>query len=317
MDVLSGAIAAMRTGRPHFARVRQPVVFGRRLAPVDGAGFHAVVQGSCWLIPPDRPPIPLRAGDVAFLPRGSGHGLADTPFTPLADPRPSCGGVSAPVAPDRADGSGAGAVLMCGAYMLDRSRSHPLLGELPEVVHLPAGSDRYPALQATVALLAGELERPGPGAEAVVPSLLDTLLLYLLRAWFTEQADQRVATGWAAALHDPQVAAALRAIHADPGRQWTVEGLGQRAGLSRAAFARRFTGLVGQPPLTYLTWWRMTTAAGFLLRSDAPLSAIARRIGYTSEFAFATAFKRAYGMAPGTYRRRRPTPSGTQRRHRA
>src|SRR6266545_3835332 len=215
VDVLSGAIAAMRTGRPHFARVRQPVVFGRRLAPVDGAGFHA--------------------GDVAFLPRGSGHGLADTPFTPLADPRPSCGGVSAPVAPDRADGSGAGAVLMCGAYMLDRSRSHPLLGELPEVVHLPAGSGRYPALQATVALLAGELERPGPGAEAVVPSLLDTLLLYLLRAWFTEQADQRVATGWAAALHDPQVAAALRAIHADPGRQWTVEGLGQRAGLSRAA----------------------------------------------------------------------------------
>ena len=116
-------------------------------------------------------------------------------------------------------------------------------------------------------------------------------------------------------LHDPQIAAALRAIHADPARQWTVEELGQRAGLSRAAFARRFTGLVGQPPLTYLTWWRMTTAAGFLLRSDAPLSAVARRIGYTSEFAFATAFKRAYGMAPGTYRRRRPSPPDVRRRH--
>jgi len=297
VDVLSDAMAAMRTGRSHAARVRQPAVFGRILAPVDGAGFHAVLEGTCWLIPPDGAPIALRAGDVAFLPRGCGHGLTDAPSTPLAD---------GPAVADRSNGSGAAIVTLCGAYLLDRSRSHPLLDELPEVIHVSARNARHSAIRAAVDLLSDELERPGPGADAVVPSLLDMLFLYMLRAWCTEQANRGTAGGWPAALHDPQVSAALRAIHTFPGRPWTVEELGQRAGLSRAAFARRFTRLVGQPPLTYLTWWRMTTAARRLRESNAPLSAVARRIGYTSEFAFANAFKRAYGIAPGTYRRQRP-----------
>jgi AraC-like DNA-binding protein len=193
--------------------------------------------------------------------------------------------------------------MLCGAYLLDRSRSHPLLGELPDIVHLPARVGSHPALRATVNLLGGELERPHPGADAAVPALLDLLLLYILRAWFDEQADHRTASGWAAALHDPAVAAALRAIHGDPGRPWTIEDLGRHAGLSRAAFARRFTTLVGQPPLAYLTWWRMTIAARLLRDSDAPLSAIARKVGYTSEFALAHAFKREHGLPPGGYRR--------------
>ncbi|MDG4863395.1 helix-turn-helix transcriptional regulator, partial [Streptomyces sp. T-3] len=89
-----------------------------------------------------------------------------------------------------------------------------------------------------------------------------------------------------------------------PARPWTVEDLGARAGLSRAAFARRFTALVGQPPLAYLTWWRMTTAGRLLREADAPLRTVAEQAGYTSEFAFAKAFKREYGMAPGQYRKR-------------
>jgi AraC-like DNA-binding protein len=110
------------------------------------------------------------------------------------------------------------------------------------------------------------------------------------------------ATGWAAALHDPPTIAALRAMHRDPARPWTVATLAAEAGLSRAPFARRFTALLGQPPLTYLTWWRMTTAARLLQRSDAPLRAGAARIGYASESAFANTFKRQYGTAPGRYR---------------
>jgi AraC-like DNA-binding protein len=136
-----------------------------------------------------------------------------------------------------------------------------------------------------------------------VPALLDMLLLYILRAWLDERPHHGSATGWAAALGDPAVSAALQEIHNDPARPWTVEGLGARAGLSRAAFARRFTALVGRPPLAYLTWWRMTTAARLLRRSDAPLHVVAEQVGYSSEFAFANAFKREYGIAPGRYRR--------------
>jgi AraC-like DNA-binding protein len=108
--------------------------------------------------------------------------------------------------------------------------------------------------------------------------------------------------GWPAALRDTSVAAALGAIHGSPARPWTVAELGSLAGLSRAAFARRFTALVGQPPLAYLTWWRMTLAARDLRDGSEPLSAIAKKAGCTSEYAFAHAFKRQRGIAPGHYR---------------
>jgi AraC-like DNA-binding protein len=309
VDVLSDAVTSMRTGRPHSARVWWPATFGRRFPLVQAAGFHVVLQGSCWLIPSDGAPITFGVGDVAFLPRGSAHGLADSPSTPLTDaPAPAFAdgrtdNGDPPTGRGPASGAGQATVMLCGAYLLDRSRSHPLLGELPDIVHLPARVGSHPALRAAVNLLGGELQRPHPGADAAVPALLDLLLLYILRAWFDEQADQSIASGWAAALRDPAVAAALRAIHGDPGQPWTIEELGRHAGLSRAALARRFTTLVGQPPLTYLTWWRMTLAARLLRNSDAPLSAVARQVGYTSEFAFAHAFKREYRMPPGGYRR--------------
>jgi AraC-like DNA-binding protein len=154
-----------------------------------------------------------------------------------------------------------------------------------------------------VDLLAGELLHPRPGSDAVVRALLDMLLLYLLRAWYADRPGQDSVTGWIAALNDPAVSAALHCIHHEPARLWTVESLAGQAGLSRAAFSRRFTALVGQPPLTYLTWWRMTVATRLLHDSTNPLSTIAARVGYGSEYAFAHAFKRHIGIAPGRYRR--------------
>jgi AraC-like DNA-binding protein len=314
VDVLSDAVTAMRTGQPHSARVRRPASFGRRFPPVDGAGFHIVLQGSCWLFPSDGAPIALGVGDVAFLPRGGAHGLADSLSTPLVDTPATSLAEIRPVPDDDAlrtgqhlaNSPGAATVMLCGAYLLDRSRAHPLLSDLPEVIHLPARVGRHPGLRAAVDLLGGELEQPQPGVDAMVPALLEVLLLHILRAWFDEPSAHVAATGWAAALRDPAVAAGLRAIHGDHGRAWTVEELAARAGLSRAAFARRFATLVGQPPQTYLTWWRMTLAARLLRDGDAPLATVARKVGYTSEFAFAHAFKREYGLAPGGFRRSAP-----------
>jgi AraC-like DNA-binding protein len=175
--------------------------------------------------------------------------------------------------------------------------------QLPELIHLRTGEGRNPQLTSAVELLRTEMDGPRIGSSGIVPALIDSLLLYIVRAWMDEFP--RRAPGWAGALRDPSIAPALAAIHADPANGWTVESLASRAGLSRAAFARKFHIMVGEPPLTYLTRWRMTTAARLLRESDAPLAAIAARTGYRSEFAFAKAFKREYGQAPGGYRRGR------------
>lgn len=312
MDVLSDVIAAMRIGRPHSARIEHHGPFAGRLpTTIPGAGFHVALQGTCWLVPPDSAPIPLHPGDVAFLRHGSEIGIADHPSTPMADaPIPTLVGMSVrrneqPAAIPRNSPSGAAAptVMLCGAYFLDESRPHPLLQDLPEIIHLPARQGHRPELRSAIELLNGELEQPREGADAIVRALLDMLLLYILRTWQDAQGSHARTTGWTAALRDPATASALQAIHADPSRQWTVEELAAHAGLSRPALARRFTALLGQPPLNYLTWWRMTIAARLLRESDAPLLTVAKNVGYTSEFAFANAFKRAHGTAPGRYRR--------------
>ncbi|MET9653076.1 AraC family transcriptional regulator [Streptomyces sp. NPDC006460] len=302
MDVLSDAVAAMRTGRPHSSRTVRFAPWGIRFPASRGAGFHVVLQGEAWLLPPDAaPPVRLGPGDVVLLAHGTGHALADRPDTPPTDVAPRPDG-SWPTPPDRGPVGARETLLLCGAYQLSRVRAHPLLTELPSYVHLPARAGAHPRLRAAVDLLGAELAEPQPGTDAVVPALLDTLLLYLLRTWWlTERPDR--ATGWSGALGDPAVAAALKAIHRDPARPWTVGELGAEGGLSRAAFARRFTALVGRPPLAYLTWWRLTTAGWLLRTDDLPLRVVAGRAGYSSEFAFAKAFKREYGMAPGRYRR--------------
>ncbi|MGJ6966504.1 AraC family transcriptional regulator [Streptosporangium sp. G11] len=309
MDVLSDVIAVMRTGQPRSARVAWHAPWAQRFAPMPGAaGLQVILQGPCWLIGPDGDPVRLVAGDVVFRPHGRGHTLADSPSTPPAaldcdpgDPRFLQRYVTDTVGVPTGAGAPA-TVTLCGGYHLDPARTHPLLNDLPELIHLPAHLGRHPELRSTVDLLATEVERPRLGTDAIVPALLDTLLLHILRAWL----DRRPApgsTGWAAALNDPVTTAALQAMHRDPARPWTVATLAAEAGLSRAPFARRFTALLGQPPLTYLTWWRMTTAARLLRESDAPLHTVATSVGYTSEFAFANAFKRRYGTAPGRYRR--------------
>ncbi|MEV0177481.1 AraC family transcriptional regulator [Streptomyces sp. NPDC050803] len=305
MDVLSDAVAAMRTGRPHSTRRDKYGPWGMRFEASSGAGFHVLLRGSAWLIPAKSEPVELGPGDVVFLASGCGHGVASALDVPMEEVRLKEDGTWPELPPDPVGSGPPTTVMLCGAYLMDRSRAHPLLTELPEVIHLPSRVGTHGSLRAAVELLGTELADPQPGSDTIVTSLLDTLLLYILRAWWLrERHGSGHPTGWAAALADPAVAAALRAIHGDPSHPWTVEELGARGGLSRAAFARRFTTLVGAPPLTYLTWWRMTTAGRLLREDDVPLRLIAGRTGYTSEFAFAKAFKREFGVAPGQYRRR-------------
>jgi AraC-like DNA-binding protein len=282
VDVLSDVIASLRTGRPFANREDRAGTWHLPFAPFAGAGFHIVLSGSCRLLTPDDAPRTLHFGDVVLTPHGTEHALGD-----LVDLGPAAAEVPTS--------------LLCGAYRLDRTRSHPLLATLPDVVHLPSQFGRHPALHSAVSLLGDELRSPRQGSAAALSTLLDLLLVYVLRAWLDDESG-RGAPGWSAALTDPVVSAALSAMHGDPAHPWTVEELGRAANLSRAAFARRFTGLVGEPPLTYLTWWRLSLAARLLKEGGASLDSIARSVGYGSQYAFANAFKRAHGIPPGRYR---------------
>ncbi len=294
MDVVSDAIAVMRTGRPSASMAVAGRSWRMRFAPYCGAGFHVLLRGHCWLFPEQGEPIPMSARDVVVLSRGIGHDMSDTATGSARDAVPF----------ERWDGQGAdpqGPVvseLLCGKYRLDSSRAHPLMAELPEVLHVPAGAGRHPQLQATVDLLSHEMQRRDPGHDAALPGLLDLLLVYVLRDWLTDRPD----VAWSRALADPVVAAALQALHQDPAYPWSIETLGDRVGLSRAALTRRFTPLVGRPPMAYLAWWRMTSAARLLRESDLPLASVASQVGYRSAYAFSHAFKRQFGCPPGQYR---------------
>jgi AraC-like DNA-binding protein len=308
MDVLADALAAMRVGQTRSARTEVHAPWGLRFPSTTGTTFHVALRGSCWLLPDGGggggEPIRLGTGDVVFLRTGSAHALADEPSSPVRDFAPGRWTPTTTIGRVEIDGPGERSLLICGAYQLSRSRGHPLLAQLPDVLHLPSNPTRHAALHATVGLLGAELEEHRPGRDGVVPALVDAMLLLILRAWVDERISQDPVTpGWAAAITDAGIGRALAAIHDDPAQPWTVETLGARGGMSRSAFAERFTTLVGEPPMTYLTWWRMTTAGRLLRESDAPLSAIASRVGYVSEFAMAKAFKREFGISPGRFRR--------------
>jgi AraC-like DNA-binding protein len=301
MDVLADVVEMTRTGAAVSMRIEIRSPWALRSPASLGATFHVVLQGTCWLDPESRSsPLALGPGDVVLLPRGGRHVLADDPRTPPLDV--GCLDGSAPVNTSALGGEGAKALVLSGGYKLDWNRPHPLLAALPDVIHVPADPGRHPSLRSAIAVLGEELGSESPGSSAVVTALIDALLPLIVRAWL-EDGPACAGGHWPEAFSDPGVNGALERIHAEPERAWTVADFAREVGLSRAAFARRFTRAVGEPPLAYLARWRMTIAGRLLRQSDLKLAAVADRVGYRSEFAFAKAFKRDYGVAPGAYRR--------------
>jgi AraC-like DNA-binding protein len=306
MDVLTDVLAAFRSGRAVASQTVAHGPWGLRFTDPVGMVFHIALQGTTWLCPADGEPVRLAPGDVILLPDPGTHVLCDEPGSPTVDFTPDLLQEEGTAPNGRVtlsgDGHSSRSDLLCGAYLLHQHRPHPLLGAMPRLTHLRGRDHEGTALGTAVSLLHTELQQGEPGASTAVASLVDVLLVYIVRAAFIQEPDS-----WAAALTDPPTALALQAIHREPSTAWTVESLAQTAGLSRAAFAQRFRHLVGEPPLTYLTRWRMVTAARLLADTGDPLQAIARQVGYTSEFAFSKAFKRDYGVAPGSYRQRERT----------
>jgi AraC-like DNA-binding protein len=153
---------------------------------------------------------------------------------------------------------------------------------------------------ALIDYLAEQISSDEPGQAAVLDRMLDLVLIAVLRWWFADRPDG--GAGWYRAYADPAIGRALRLMQADPAEPWTVARLGNETGLSRAAFARRFSELVGEPPMAYLTGWRLSLAADLLAEPGATVAAVARRVGYATPFAFSTAFKRLHQVSPQQYR---------------
>lgn len=306
MDVLSDVLTVLRTGRPFAARFSLVAPWSNHHGShPDGFGVQVMVRGGAVLTAPGGETIKLEEGDVLVLPRGSEHHVADAPGTPPGSP---CfvGEERAGAVLRSAEDPEATHVIVCLAYELAPGRTHPMLGAMTDFVHVPADAAARPDLTSAIAMLDNELRAERSGGDTLVPALVDAVLMYLLRAMLEGNARHCGFDGWAEALADHSISAALQAIHTEPARQWSVTSLGEVAGLSRSAFSRRFTELVGQPPLGYLTSWRLTLAARLLADTDAPLATVARQVGYASEFAFAAAFKRDFGQPPGQFRKQVP-----------
>ena len=303
MDVLTNVLSEMYLSGEVVSRFELTAPWGITMPPVDGI-FHAVDRGHCWLrTEGDDELVHVAAGDLIIFPRGAAHDIVDAP-TSLAMPLEE---VLCEKGPDsfitRHGGEGQPTTFVCGVFHFRDDGFEAFRSLLPPVLHVRSDAGVASQwLQTTLTFLSLEASTASPGTDAVLSRLTDILFIQGVRAWLDSQAD--TAKGWFGALKDPVVGEALAQIHRAPERQWTVASLAAEVGLSRSAFAVRFTNLVGEPPLEYVTRWRMQLAGKWLRGSDTILSGIAERLGYSSEDTFKRAFKREVGVAPGYYRRK-------------
>jgi AraC-like DNA-binding protein len=307
MDVLTDVLESLHVKNMMAGRLELTAPWGLQFTG-GRAAFYVVTCGTCVLdVEGIEESVTLAGGDYVLLPRSQEHTIRDSRESRVllasdvlkGCPKPkNCqpGGIF------MYGGGGPHTTLIGGCFVFDEGDRNPLIAALPPVMHV-RGDRGTPVqwLEASVQFVASEMASGQPGAETVVSRLADILLVQAVRAHLAQLGDQ--ANGWLRALVDPQIGSALSLIHQQPGEPWTVEALASRVAMSRSGFAARFTQLLEEPPLTYLTRWRMQKAARLLRIGSAGISEIATRVGYDTEAAFSKAFKRWSGLAPGAYRR--------------
>lgn len=254
--------------------------------------FIAVIQGGCWVQLPGHPPMPLAAGDVLLI-NNTAYTVSSAPGVAPIDGMPlyatpghdvvQVGGGGDEVV---IIGGGCGFADGCGSFVLDA---------LPPWLAVERDSPTAAAVKRTLESLRAEVDGAALGGALVAERLADILVVAAIRAFVA--ASPGASVGWITALADPRIGKALRLLHGDVARRWTVPMLASRVGMSRSAFTQRFSARVGRPPLDYLTHWRMVLAQQGL-RDGRSVATVAAAVGYASQSAFSSAFKRRFGRSP-------------------
>jgi AraC-like DNA-binding protein len=284
---------------------------GKENPPADLAHFTLLTRGNCWLkVEGIADPIPLAGGDCFLTARDTSIVMRDNLRTP---PRSTFREIAAKANGNvvHHGGGGAPTTVVCGSLSFERTSVKPITQLLPRFILIKADQAHTLAIHNTMQVLASEMVGQAPGSQVVTTRLAEVLFIQALRAHIASEVAGHN-KGWLRAIFDPQVGAALSAVHDNVGTPWTVESLAASASMSRSAFAVRFKELLGQTPLEYVTEWRMQKAIQILRQRDRKLIDVARLVGYESDAAFSKAFKRVVGANPGEYLKR-----GSQNRRHA
>ena len=320
VDALGEALHLLRMSGVFYCRSEFTAPWGLELPPSsdrwltrsgahDSLMFHVVTSGPCRIEVEGAEPRMLRSGDLALVSHGRGHRLLSEPGARA----PGLFDLPRELISDRYEilrhgGGGEPSTIICGVVRFDHPAAQRLLELLPPLITVEAwSSPEADWLQGTLRFIAAEASALRPGGETVITRLADILVIQAIRSWIAQ--DPVAQSGWLGALQDPQLGPAITLIHRDPARPWTVASLAAEVAMSRSAFAARFTELVGEPVMRYVTRWRMHLAATWLREDEAPLGELASRLGYQSEAAFSRAFKRCIGVSPGAARRAEAVPA--------
>jgi AraC-like DNA-binding protein len=302
MDVLTDALNALELKGWIAARNELTPPWRYNFVASQDMIFHLLGSGSGYLsVEGDPTPLRVESGAVLLFPFGTAHSIGDELTSPLTevlnvDYEAQREYQGFPSASDESK-----TVVLCGAFHVEHPGAFSLLHSLPKVIHIPADQGRtVEGFAEIVQLIAREAAAPRLGAQVMLRRLTELLFIHVIRIWVEQQAAS--SQGWVAALRDQPVSTALGLIHQTPEYGWKVEELAEAVALSRSVFSARFTRLVGEPPITYLTRWRMQRATR-LLKENVEIEKIAALLGYESGVAFRKAFKREVGMPPARYRK--------------
>jgi len=301
-DVLTDVLNTLQFKGRVFCYSKFTAPWAIRMKARNCAHFHFFERGQGWVeLEETRSETPIAAGEMVILPKGGAHILRDNRKAKAVD-------VDSLL--ERSDdhiirhgGGGAEASTVCGAFTFENQMGNPILSLLPRIVHVredqPSTCDSFRAL---LRMLADEARVPREGSGSIIGHLTGIIFVQAVRAWIQTQPQGQ--GGWLGALRDKQISAALNLIHQKPDEAWTISRLAGEVGMSRSPFANRFTSLVGEPPLAYLTRWRMSLAAGYLRNDHMRIRDIAARVGYESQASFTNAFKRNFAASPTEYKKK-------------
>ncbi|MFD8210431.1 cupin domain-containing protein [Streptomyces sp. NPDC059695] len=309
MDALAGLLDGPRAKGAFLLRMIMEPPWSVRIEDEAPVCLMCVTEGEAWIVPGTGAPVLLRPGDIAIARGPEPYNVAHAPDAPpharigpdgccttlAGEPLSQSMRLGVRTWGNTPDGD---TTVLVGTYLMDGEVGRRLLDALPGLVHLPADVWNCPLMP----FLDEEISRDEPGQSVVLDRVLDLLLIAAVRAWFSRPGAE--APAWYRAMGDPVVGRALRLLQNDPAHPWTVASLATKSGVSRAALARRFTELVGEPPMAYLTGWRLALAADLLRETDATVESVARQVGYSGAFALSAAFKRVRGVSPQEHRGR-------------